>query len=141
VADEYQPTCWKCGKPVVPALRNTTRIRTCHTCQQKRRAAYDDGRRDRLKALRYESDRTCRRCGDPLPDETESYWCRQCRQIASQKNASAAILYKDGIRDEPEPTNALPGSPEKIEVLMRRIAAGKSPWARQDFGFRGWEYD
>ena len=62
------------------------------------------------------------------------------RVLREQKKAEeAAVRLRaakiEAMRERPEcsePTEFLPGSPEKIEVMRKRVEQGFSPWHRQD---------
>jgi hypothetical protein len=69
--------------------------------------------------------KTCA-CGKPAMAGGKT----ECWPCASARRANAGPRAVKG--GEPEPTDALPGSPEKIAVLMARAAAGLSLFHKDD---------
>src|SRR5262249_35417325 len=103
--------------------------------------------------LLYSYHRFRKRRGQKYPDGI----CRHCRQhyINRPRNLCWSCYYRPGVRDqypaagdpkytrqqtpeyngaspEPEPTAALPGTAEKVEVLIVRMALGLSLFSVRD---------
>lgn len=54
--------------------------------------------------------------------------CRECNRLGTIRAYYPVI----GPKKVPQPTTALPGSPEKVEVLLQREADGEELWHRDD---------
>jgi hypothetical protein len=60
--------------------------------------------------------------------------CYSCTLVARNRAADAAARRPEPAspRPRPEPTAALPGSEEKIRVLMERVRLGQELWHEGD---------
>jgi len=86
---------------------------------------------------------TCRHCAKPIVNTTRRGLCAGCyntRLIRDQYPAPSptacgtyrGIDHGNKQGELPEPTEALPGSPEKLQVLMRRARRGEKLFHAKD---------
>jgi hypothetical protein len=130
-------TCRGCGAP-----RRTTRPGNglCRACESARRRREREARRPAL----------CLRCGRRPPNRPRGL-CWTCYfrsgdrlRYGGHSEFTPWVHRRDPGSGQrlPEPTDAPPGSPGKVEALAARAAAGEGLWsrgdARDDDRARGW---
>lgn len=79
----------------------------------------------------------CRLCHELLGEDAASGVCARCAHVADTRPSRA---YPQGVWAElrndfglPQaPTEALPGSSDKVAILMERAAAGRALWHPKD---------
>jgi hypothetical protein len=121
--------CQKCGGEPIHGKR------ICHACMTR-----DGDQRKRRERERYEAG-LCVKCGEPRKDDRFRN-CLECRikyrekfQFETYRNADVEGEFVEPVIDgegnveielhDGDPTNATPGSIDKVDVMMKRYEAGE----------------
>ncbi len=79
----------------------------------------------------------CLRCKEEFVDRTNKIQCWKCRRILkilkrSREEEIEEPAKSRSVKPASCPTKALPGTPEKMEVISQRLAAGENPYHPDD---------